>query len=435
MKSRPGDQGTEHAMVKSKLLLIFSQTFVPDPASVGQHMTDVAAEMARRGYRVRVYTSAVGYEDPSVRYPRRETLRGIDVRRLPFSGFGKKRLWLRAFGTLTFLFQCFWLALFTPRVAGVFFTTSPPMGGLAPCLARIIRRYPVAYWAMDLNPDQLIAMGKIKETSFTARMIEAVNRFILRSSSLIVALDRFMADRLNRRGNYAGKMLVMPPWPHEDHMTELTTPENDFRREHDLSGTFILMYSGNHSPANPLKTVLEAAVRLKDEPRLRFLFVGGGLGKKEVEQYKRDHQLDNVISLPYQPLERLGQSLGCADVHIVSLGDNMVGIIHPCKIYGAMAVGRPILFLGPQPSHVSDILEENPIGWRVVHGDVDGMVAAIHSAMATAPDHRAAMGQLASRILHERLSQSVLCNKFCDHLESALRLSRRANPHAQPAIH
>ncbi len=421
-------------MATNKLLLIFSQTFVPDPASVGQHMTDVAAEMARRGYRVRVYTSARGYEDPAVRYPRRETIRGIDVRRLPFSGFGKKRLWLRAFGTLTFLFQCFWLALFTPRVAGVFFTTSPPMGGLAPALAKLVRGYPIAYWAMDLNPDQLIAMGKLKEKAFPTRMIEAGNRFILRSSDLIVALDRFMAERLKRRGDFSAKMLVMPPWPHEDHMAEVSGAENEFRLEHALAGKFVLMYSGNHSPANPLKTVLEAAVRLKDDARLRFLFVGGGSGKREVEQYLRDHKLPYVLSLPYQPLERLGQSLGAADVHIVSLGDNMVGIVHPCKIYGAMAVGRPILYLGPHPSHVSDLLEENAIGWRVTHGDVEGMIAAIQAAVATDPGQRLAMGRLAHQVLHERLGQAILCGQFCDRLESALRMTPKTRPDAQASI-
>ena len=63
------------------------------------------------------------------------------------------------------------------------------------------------------------------------------------------------------------------------------------------------------------------------------------------------------MSLPYQPIAELKYSLTAADVHVVSLGEGMVGIIHPCKVYGAMTAGRPILFLGPRPSHVSDLLE------------------------------------------------------------------------------
>src|SRR6187399_166413 len=82
-----------------RTLVIFSQVFVPDPASVGQHIADVAVEMARRGHPVRVYTSARGYEDPSVRYPPREDLHGVRVRRLPLSSFGKRSILTRLIGT------------------------------------------------------------------------------------------------------------------------------------------------------------------------------------------------------------------------------------------------------------------------------------------------------------------------------------------------
>src|SRR5690348_15983854 len=75
-----------------RTLVIISQTFVPDPASVGQHIADVAQEMARRGHRVVVYTSNRGYENPGLRYPSRKNLNGVDVRRLPFSSFGKRSI-------------------------------------------------------------------------------------------------------------------------------------------------------------------------------------------------------------------------------------------------------------------------------------------------------------------------------------------------------
>src|SRR4051812_12397425 len=96
---------------RPKTLLVISQTFVPDPASVGQHVADVAVEMVRRGHRVRVYTSARGYENPAVRYPKRETLQGIDVRRLGFASFGKKTFFVRVLGTLSFLIQATWVCL------------------------------------------------------------------------------------------------------------------------------------------------------------------------------------------------------------------------------------------------------------------------------------------------------------------------------------
>src|SRR5439155_19634365 len=237
---------------------------------------------------------------------------------------------------------------------------------------------------MDLNPDQLIAMKKIRPNSIAAHVLETANRLILKNSSLVVALDRFMADRLRLRASELDrKMLLAPPWAHEAHLEPLAHADNPFRAKHELSDKFVIMYSGNHSPSHPLRTLLDAALRLRDNPRLEFLFVGGGLGKKEVEAFAAAHQLSSIASLPYQPLADLRYSLSAADVHVVALGDNMVGIVHPCKIYGAMAVAKPVLFFGPRPSHVSDLLDQHGFGVHVSHGDVDGAVEAIRQLRRT----------------------------------------------------
>ena len=398
-------------------ILIFSQVFVPDPASVGQHVADVAIEMARRGYKVRVYTANRGYDDPSRRYRPREDLQGVDVIRLPLSSFGKKSMLTRILGTVSFMVQAFVRGLFLPNVAGVMVSTSPPLIGTIATILRMFRGMPIAYWAMDLNPDQLLAMNKIQPGSMSARLLESVNRTILQNSSLVIALDRFMADRLYPRARLDDKLVVIPPWPHEDVIEPLAHEQNEFRHKHGLDGKFVVMYSGNHSPSNPLTTVLEAAVRLKDDPHVRFLFVGGGIGKKEVEQYLAQHALKNVISLPYQPLSDLRYSLSAADVHVVSMGDNMVGIIHPCKVYGAMAVGRPVLYVGPRPSHIADLLEKEDFGRQVSHGDVDGCITAIRALQSMPRDDWHAAGLRGQRLLAGRLSQDILCGRFCDGLE------------------
>jgi colanic acid biosynthesis glycosyl transferase WcaI len=401
-------------------LLVVSQTFVPDPASVGQHMADVAFELARRGHHVRVYASGRGYEDPTAIYSRREILNGVDIHRFPFASFGKKSIPLRVLGTAAFMIQALFAAIFTPNLSGIFFSTSPPLIGLAMCFVAAFRRVPAIYWAMDLNPDQLIALEKLKPTDPMARLLEAVNRFILNRSALIIALDRFMADRLAARGVPRDKMLVMPPWPHEEHIEADPNVENPFRVRHGLVNQFVIMYSGNHSPSNPLTTLLDAAVQLKAIANLKFLFVGGGSGKKEVETYIRDHQLTNAISLPYQPLSELKYSLTAADVHIVSLGEGMVGIIHPCKIYGAMSAAKPILFLGPRPSHISDLLDKHQIGFQVSHGDTQAAIKTISRFREMSPDELSSMGLTAQAVLQRSLSQPLLCGRFCDAVEETM---------------
>src|SRR6185369_4838842 len=148
-----------------KTLLILSQVYVPDPASVGQHIADAAAEMVRRGHPVRVIASARGYDNPKNKYPLRELRDGVDIRRLPLSSFGKKSIPIRLLGAVMFLSQAFFRGLFTPRLGCIMVSTSPPMCSIVAVVLGKLRRVPVKYWMMDLNPDQVVALGKAKETS------------------------------------------------------------------------------------------------------------------------------------------------------------------------------------------------------------------------------------------------------------------------------
>lgn len=401
-------------------LVIFTQVFIPDPASVGQHIADVAFEMARRGYKVRVYTASRGYDDPSVKYPRREMINGVDVFRLPFSSFGKSSILTRIFGTTSFMTQAIFRGILMQNLAGILFSTSPPLIGIAATIVRMFRGVPLAYWAMDLNPDQLLALNKIPRGGLVARALEAGNRLILQNATLVVALDRFMAERLKPRARLSDKMVVIPPWPHEDSVETVPHEGNPFRQLHNIDDKFVVMYSGNHSPSNPLTTLLEAAVQLRDDPKIRFAFVGGGVGKKAVEDFIAERKLTNCLSLPYQPLADLRYSLSAADLHVVSLGNEMVGIIHPCKVYGAMAVARPVLFLGPAPSHIADLVDEHGFGVHHAHGDVGGVVRSIRRLAELPRESLDVMGREGEQVLRRSLSQEILCGRFCDGMELML---------------
>jgi hypothetical protein len=84
--------------------------------------------------------------------------------------------------------------------------------------------------------------------------------------------------------------------------------------------------------------------------------------------------------LPYQPLDELSNSLSAADLHVVVMGEKFVGIVHPCKVYNILAVGGPALYIGPEPSHVTDISSQHGTFFRARHGAVEGVVAAILEA-------------------------------------------------------
>ncbi|MCC6321837.1 MAG: glycosyltransferase family 4 protein [Phycisphaerales bacterium] len=433
------------AAANKKTLLILSQVYIPDPASVGQHMADAAAEMARRGWRVVVLTSASGYNDPSIKYKRRETIDGVEIFRLPLSSFGKKRFALRILAAVLFMLQTIWHGLFVRGLSGprgksgaILVSTSPPMCVVAAMAIRLLRlgtggRAPIKFWVMDINPDQLISLGKIKPDSMPARLMNLFNRMILKRSSDVVVLDKFMAKTMNDKLDVTPKMAILPPWPHEntDDFAPIAHADNTFRHQYNLDGKRVFMYSGNHGIALPLETFLRAAVKFKDHPRAAFLFIGDGARKKEVEAAIKEHAMTNMLSLPYQPLGNLRFSLSAADAHLVSVGNESVGSIHPCKIYGAMAVARPIILLAPDPCHVSDLVSgergqedqptRQPIGWHIPHGDVEAAARVIQDVLDAPDDRLQAMGRRARHVIQTKLSKPTLCGAFCDVLERGLK--------------
>lgn len=396
-----------------RTFLVISQVYLPDPTAVGQHLADVAKELVRRGHRVIVYTADHGYNDPSVVYPRRETIDGAEVRRVGLSSFGKSSIPVRLLGGALFVTQVILRAAFTRGVDAIVVSTSPPMGPWAAVVLGLIHRVPVKYWVMDVNPDQMVALGMLKPRSLSARTFDYLNRVVLRRVQDVIVLDRFMAERINSKVDVSEKLVILPPWPAEDPSDVLSHDDNPFRKEHGLVGKLVVMYSGNHGPSNPLTTIIEAGKRLSNEPRLVLLFIGGGLGKREVEEAR----CPNICSLPYQPREILEHSLAAADVHVVTVGDDVTGIVHPSKIYGAMAVARPILLVGPAENHVADILDRNDIGWHVRHGDVDGAERVLREILAMAPAELQRKGRLARDVMALSGGKAGACERVCAVIE------------------
>jgi hypothetical protein len=367
-----------------------------------------------------VLTSSRAYDDPTIRFPACETRNGVHVRRLPLSSFGKRSIAVRLLAQSLFMLQAVIHGLFTPALTAVVVSTSPPFAGFGGALINLVRRVPFLWWVMDLNPDQMVAAGKLGQTSLFVRVFDWMNRVTLRRAARVVALDPYMADRLNRKVDASAKMAVMPPWAHiepppnePDGVGRLADAGRLFRLKHGWQDRFVVMYSGNHAIQHPLDTLLDAATRLEDAKNLVFAFIGGGAGKAGVE-HRIAAGATNVVSLPYQPLETLEESLGAADLHVVSMGPGVVGIVHPCKIYGAMAVGRPILFFGPRQSHAGAIVEPGGIGWRIDHGDVEGTLAAIGQAAAMPRPDRLRMGQAAAKIVNREFSRHNLLSRICD---------------------
>ena len=335
---------------------------------------------------------------------------------VPFSSFGKSSIAIRLLGGILFVAQVVGRTMVVRGIDAIVVSTSPPVASFGAIVIGFIHRAPVKYWIMDVNPDQMVALGLAREHDLPVRVFEWLNRRILKRANDVIVLDRFMAARINRKLDVSDKLTVLPPWPSEDPESVVDHRDNPFRRVHGLNGKVVVMYSGNHGPSNPLTTVLEAATRLSDEPRLVLMFVGGGVGKGEVHNTRSA----NIRSLPYQPLSDLQYSLAAADVHLVSVGDAIPGIVHPSKVYGAMAVARPVLLIGPEENHVADMMNDHDMGWHVRHGDVEGTERVLREIADADPAMLAEKGRHAREAMVAMGGKAAACGRLCDVLERGL---------------
>ena len=362
-------------------ILLLNQCFHPDVASTAQHLSDFGAGLAERGHRVTAIASRRAYDRPEQRFPSAETWQGVDIRRLPATGFGKGAKWKRAADFGSFSAACTLRLLASPRYDAVVALTSPPLVSYLAAWFCRLRGAKLFYWVMDMNPDEAVAAGWLREGSLPTRALETMSRFSLQQSHRIIALDRYMRDKIVAKGIPAERVAVIPPWAHDEAVHFDAAGRAKFRAAHGLEGKFVIMYSGNHSPVHPLTTLMEAARQLAADSRYVFCFVGGGSEHPKVRKFAEENGLKNILCLPYQPLSELAGSLSAADLHVVVMGNPFVGMIHPCKIYNILTVGAPVLYVGPEPSHLADILASmggSPHTARVAHGDTAAAVAHIH---------------------------------------------------------
>ena len=350
--------------------------------STAQHLTDLAIELANRGHEVTVVTGDRGYDDPTKRFPRRERWKNVSISRVPSLSLGKQSKWRRTLGFASFLVACGLRLLMLPRFDVVVALTSPPLISFLGSLFVKLKGGRFCFWVMDLNPDEAIAAGWLRQDSSLARLLRWMLRYSFTNADATIVLDRFMKERLVAKGADGERIAVIPPWSHDEAVAYSLEGREAFRRQHELTDKFVVMYSGNHSPCHPLDTLMTAALELNKLDDIVFCFIGGGSEQAKVRAFATRHDLDNVLSLPYQPLNQLSNSLSAADLHIVVMGDAFVGIVHPCKVYNVMSVGAPILYIGPETSHITDLANTKYPLSLTRHGDTAGVVAQILAARA-----------------------------------------------------
>ena len=398
-----------------------NQHYHPDVAATGQVLADLAEYLVERGHAVEVLCAQGRYQAGHLDAPVREIRRGVAVRRYWTPGIGRRRHLGRIGDYLAFTVQVASRLLLGPKPSAIIALTTPPLLPALMALIKRVRGVPYAVWSMDLHPEAEVAAGMLRDGGGIGRVLFELAGDGYRNADLIVALGDCMRRLIENKGVAAESISVVPIWAPNEYAEPTLREQNRLAEKLGMAPSeFLVMYSGNAGLAHLFDPLLEAARRLEGDGRTRFLFVGDGPRRPEIERFVRSTSLSCLTYLDYFPRDQLPDLLCLGDVHLVSLRPEFEGIAVPAKLYGIMAASRPVLFVGPETSETGRTIQEVGCGEvvdpRAVTNPAD-RVFEILRLWRDVPELRTELGARGRSAYLERF----LSSRGCESFERALR--------------
>ena len=378
-------------------ILIHSANFAPEPTGIGKYSGEMAEWLAAQGHEVRVVAAPPYYPawkiDEAYRWPawRHEVWRGVRVWRAPLwvprkPGGLKRVLHLCTFALSSapvMLRQALWRPDVVLTVAPAL--VCAPTGWLTARLSGALAWLHV----QDFEVDVALQMGLLKGEIF-GRAIRAAESALLKRFDVVSTISERMRQHLQSKGVAPQSTHLFVNWANVESIKPLTLPSS-YRAELGLAATTrVALFSGTLSAKQGLMVIPQAARLLAHRHDVLFVVCGSGAMQPELEQAART--LPNLRLLPLQPLERLGDLLGLADVHLLPQSQEAEDLVLPSKLTGMLASGRPVVATCRADTELAAVVGQ--FGQVVPPGDARALAQAVTDLLAD-PERRQVLGERA----------------------------------------
>lgn len=398
-------------------ILVISQYFWPENFRIN----DLVEEWMQRGHMVTVLTGIPNYPDGRVFDSYRQTpsafdqYKGARVIRVPMlvRGYGPLRLILNYISFV--LGGC----IFGPwRLRGVkadvifVFEPSPITVGLPAVMLAKIKKSPIVFWALDLWPETLAALGVIRSVRVLGWIGHMV-RFIYNRCTLILGQSRSFLGSIADYCDDRSKIRYFPNWAEDVFSAENVNPAPEIPQ---TTHSFTVMFAGNVGEAQDMPSVLDAVDRLRGNNKIRWVIVGDGRKFEWVKAEVIRRGLQDKVLLPGRfPIERMPSFYAHADAMLVCLKrDPVFSMTVPGKIQSYLMAGIPILgMLDGEGAHV---IRDAEAGFTCDAGDAAGLVQATLSLAELDPERRKQFGLNGQKYASQEFGRTRLMN----HLEAML---------------
>jgi glycosyltransferase involved in cell wall biosynthesis len=384
-------------------LLVLNQYYWPGVEATGQLLSQLCGALAD-DFRVTVVTGMVPGAEPG-----RSERDGVEIVRVRSTAFDRRRIALRAVNYLTYLGSSLVEALRADPPDVVLCMTDPPV--IADVALVVARRFhaPLVVISQDVFPEIAVELKRLDNPAVIEALQVAI-RFYLQRADRVVAIGDTMRRRLEDKGADPGRVVVIPNWVDTGEVSPRPR-DNEWAREHDLVGSFVVMHSGNIGHAQNLDSLIRAGTFLRDLDDLRILLIGGGARRDELKELTKLLEVEAVHFYGYQPREVLSQSLSSADVHVVGLARGLAGYVVPSRLYTILAAGRPVIVAADDESETARVVREVDCGIVVPPGRPELLAAAIRRAHGGELD-LAAMGERGRAYVTAEADRQVAVERY-----------------------
>lgn len=407
-----------------KKLLIYAHYFYPDVASTGQILTELTEGM-RDTFDITVICVVPSYSGTvEEKYKTKrmyiEEYKGMKVIRVRVPEFQKSNKISRIKNLLAYFINAL-LATFKIQKQDYIFTISQPpiLGGVLGVLGKWIKGGRLIYNIQDFNPEQTMAVGYSKN-KLLLNTVMAVDKFSCKKADKVIVVGRDMQENLRKRFNNkkVPKNVFINNWINEKEIYPLEQNHPRvvaFKEKYNLKDKFIIMYSGNIGLYYDLENIIKVIGEFKDREDVVFAFVGDGTVKDKVEAYVNENNLSNVTFIPYQDKADLIYSLNAADIHWVVNAKGIKGVSVPSKLYGVMAVGKPVLGVLDESSEARLIVEDCNCGVCIEPGNYKEISNNIEYILNN-KEEIIALGLNGRQYLETNLTKEVSINKYKENI-------------------
>ncbi len=362
-----------------KRLIFINRFFAPDHSATSQLLSDLAFALVESQHHVHVITSRQRYDDPQANLPAESVEQGVHVHRVASTQFGRSALAGRGIDYISF-YASLWRCVLSLARRGdiVVAMTDPPLTSIPAMRAARRRGAYFVNWLQDIYPEVAIELGVPLVKGPGGRALSQFRDATLNAADANVVVGQRMAEYLLSRGIPKDRIQVIHNWSDDDRINFVANANNPLRHQWGLDNKFVVGYSGNLGRAHEFNTVLAAAEQLRHNPRIVFLFIGGGHRMEELERTAKARGLESTFRFfPYQDREHLKYSLNVPDIHWISLKPAVEGLIVPSKFYGIAAAGRPIIAITARDGEIARLVQHHQCGLVIEPGKADALAAAL----------------------------------------------------------